>query len=197
MQRWFIFFIATVLLLAGCTPVKVSNVATYRLGNTKTEKQPKKAKTVMTIALAMPTASPGFQTADMIYVMTPFELQSFSRNRWVAPPAQMLVPIMLESLRSKAYYRAVIPPPLLSSSNYRLSLQLFKLQQEFLLPTSQVRLEIQAILLDSRTHHIVASRYFAVLVPVSGSTPYAGVLAANRAALDVSRRIADWCVQNT
>ncbi len=190
-------FLGLWMLLAGCTPVKVSDVSTYNLSITKAIKEPARAKTRTTIALGMPTASPGFETANMVYVMTPFELQSFTRNRWVAPPAQMLTPIMLQALRAKGYYQAVVPPPLLIASNYRLNLQILRLQQEFLLPDSHLRLEIEAILLDSHTNRVIASKHFTTLIPVNGKTPYAGVLAANQGVAKLTQAIADWCVKHS
>ena len=196
MHRLFIFLSST-LLLAACSPIKLTNIATYTLDNPKVVKKVASSKTRTTLALVMPTASPGFETANMLYVMTPFQLQSFTRNRWVAPPAEMLVPIMLQALRSQAYYQAVVPPTLMVSSNYRLNLQIVKLQQEFLLPDSNVRLEIQAILLDGHSNRVIASKQFSTLVAVNGSTPYAGVLATNRAVADLTKRIATWCLNHS
>lgn len=180
--------------LTDCAPVKLPKQSAYTLGALKPVKIPEQAKTRQIITLATPTASPGFQTVDMVYMMTPFELKAFTRNRWIAPPAQMLVPIMVQALRAKGYYKAVVPPPLIAQSNYRLDLSLLRLQQEFLLPISNIRLEIQAILLDSVTNHVIGSKRFAAVVPAKTSTPYGGVLAANLAVVDLTNRIATWCV---
>lgn len=197
MYQRIIFLLSILIVLAACTPVKLTSMSTYTLAVPKAGKQPAHAKTRTTLALATPTASPGFETANMLYVLTPFQLQSFTRNRWVAPPADMLVPIMLQALRATGYYQAIVPPTLLVAANYRLNLQIVRLQQEFLLPDSKLRLEIQALLLDDHSHRVISSKQFATLVDVNGTTPYAGVLATNRAVADLTKRIASWCVSHS
>lgn len=197
MYKRVIFLLSTLIALSACSPIELTNVSTYTLSIPEMKEESRRAKTHSTLALAMPTASPGFETANMLYVMTPFQLQSFTRNRWVAPPAEMLVPIMLQVLRATDYYEAIVPPTLLVSSNYRLNLQIVKLQQEFLLPDSKLRLEIEALLLDDHSHRVISSKQFTTLVDVNGTTPYAGVLATNRAVADLTKRIASWCISHS
>lgn len=194
MYRWLILLLSVLMMLLGCSPVQLPNIATYTLAS-KTVKEPVRTKTAKIIAVSMPTASSGFETVNMAYVMTPYELQYFTRNRWVAPPAQMLVPIMVQALRSRGYYKAVIPPTVLTPSDYRLNLQVLKLQQEFLLPTIQMRVEIQAIFSSGKTNQVIASKQFSELVNVESKTPYAGVIAANRAVSNLTKEIADWVIK--
>lgn len=193
MYRWLII-LTSVLMLLGCSPIQLPDMATYTLAS-KTMKEPAYAKTTKTIAVSMPTASAGFETVNMAYVMTPYELQYFTRNRWVAPPTQMLVPIVVQALRGKGYYKAVIPPTVLTPSDYRLNLQILTLQQEFLLPTTQMRVEIQAILSNGRTNQVIASKQFSELIDVESKTPYAGVIAANRAVSKLTKDIASWAIK--
>ncbi len=145
----------------------------------------------------MPVADPGYRTSKMIYTKTPFQLKSFSVNKWVAPPAQMLLTVLLQRIRERNYFKAVVSPPFSGSTNYRLDTQLISLQQEFYRPESGVRFIVQANLFSNATNTVIASKRFHAYIPAPGNNPYAGVLAANRAAAIITTQIAAFCLRYT
>ena len=126
---------------------------------------------------------------------TPYELNAYANSRWVAPPAEMLMPLFFQALQRTNYFYAVVSPPFAGVTQLRLDTQLLKLQQEFLLPTSQVRLIIQVALVNNVTNQIVGSKQFVVVIPAIENNAYGGVLATNKAAVIVSARIAEFVVQ--
>ena len=81
-------------------------------------------------------------------------------------------------------------PPFAGITNYRVDTQLLK----FMLPISRVRLAVQASLINNVNNRVIASRLFEVVIPAPANNPYSGVLAANKAAAIVSRRIAQFCI---
>lgn len=190
----FLLSIAQSLFLTSCGPIATAPVATYAITELNISKAPSTARTRRTLLVSTPMASPGYQTAAMIYMMTPYELKAFAHNRWVAPPAQMLLPLFVQSIRRTGYFVAVVSPPFSGITNYHLDTQILKLQQEFLLPNSVVRLSVQASLISGRTSRVIASRLFQVVVPAQTNNPYGGVIAANRAAAIISERIAAFTV---
>lgn len=187
-----IIFVAGALV--ACGPIATRPMDTYTISSLKKYVRAPRRTTKLTLLVSNPTAAPGYQTSAMIYMATPFELKSFADNRWVAPPAQMLLPMFVRALRNTSYFYAVVAPPFVGITNLRLDTQLIKLQQEFLLPTSQLRLIVQASLVSNVTNRIVASRQFEVVIPTSENNPYGGVLAANKAAATLSRKIAQFAV---
>lgn len=192
-----LIIILTAWMMASCSPIKTAPVKTYTLSNWKKVGSSFKAKTALTLLVSQPTAAPGYQTAAMIYVMSPYELESYANNRWVAPPAQMLMPMFVEAIRRTGYFYAVASPPFSGVTNLRVDIQVLKLQQEFLLPTSKLRLAVQASLLSNISNHVVASRRFEVVMKAPQNNAYSGVLAANRAAILISQKVAEFVVNST
>jgi len=188
----------TVLLLNSCglsSPVKLARQSLYTISGPYVP-IPKYSKTRRTILVSMPVASAGYQSTGMLYVQTSYNLKSFANNRWIAPPAEMLLPLLAQRLRSYGYFKAVVTPPFAGMVNYHLDTQLLILQQEFLRSTSIVRLLMQATLVNNATNRVVASRRFQVMVSAPGNNPYSGVLATNKAADIMSKRISSFTIQS-
>lgn len=181
------------MLLTSCgltTPVKLAEVSTYTITSLDTVAIPSKVATRSTLLVTSPIADPGYETNAMVYVDVPFKLKHFANNSWISPPADMLLPLLAQQIRRHGYFAAVVTTPFSGSTDYRLDTRLLVLQQEFLKPTSQVRLVIQASILNNLTNHVVASKRFSVTVIAAGNNPYSGVLATNQAAKTVTSKIA-------
>lgn len=181
--------------LSACGPVKTPVISEYVISGHALVPNRPAPKTGQSLLVAAPIASPGYDTAKMIYVQVPYKLRSFATHRWVARPAQMLLPMIAQSIRNRAYFRAVVTAPFAGGTRYLLSLNLLMLQQEFFQPTSAVRLIMQATLTNSQTGRVLASRRFVTRVSAPENNPYSGVLAANRAAAKMSRDIADFVIR--
>lgn len=192
---WFLSLVPVALFLTSCGPIKTPPSSSYLIGDLNSGKMPATARTHLTLLVSNPIANSGYQTSAMIYMITPYELKAFSNNRWVAPPAQMLLPIIVQALRQQGYFYAVVAPPFSGLTNYRLDAQLIKLQQEFFLPTSRVRLVVQATLISNLSNKVVATRSFEVTVTAPANNPYSGVLAANRAAAIIGQDVARFCIK--
>lgn len=180
-----------VTLLAGCSvlgPVKTTPVSSYTL--TAGEQTPQPARHGKQVLLiATPTAASGYQSADMIYTLDRYELKSFAKHRWVAPPADMLQPLLLQSLQNSGCFNAVVAPPFSGSADLVLDTKILTLQQEFSGNTSQVTLALQTTLSDSTTRKVVLNQQLQTSVAASANTPYAGVIAANQATQQLLQEI--------
>lgn len=190
--------ISGILLLAGCSlsPINSAPVKEYAFINMKPRITAQRAKTTKSLLVLAPVASPGYNSSNMVYVMIPYDLQTYAYNRWVAPPAQMLLPILAQRIRNRHYFKAVVTAPFSGQSNYVLDTRLLILQQEFLRPTSQVRLLMQATLVNNTNNRVVASRRFQVVVDAPGNNPYSCVLAANQAVNVISKQIARFVIRS-
>ncbi len=131
--------------------------------------------------VSAPSAASGYQSSDMLYSLHPYQISSFATNRWVAPPADMLAPLIQQRLQASGCFRAVVTPPSSGTADIVLDTQLLQLQQEFLTQGSRVRMAVAVTLSDTASQQVIAARRFATIVPVLADDPYAGVVAANRA----------------
>ena len=189
----FISILSFTIGLVGCNPMAVSPIYYYQLDNLKPVKLPKCSKTHLSILVTMSIPNPGYETSAMIYTLTPYELGCYANSRWVAPPSEMLMSLLIQALQQTGHFCAVVSPPFVGMTSYRLNTRLLKLQQEFFCPVSHIRLVMEASLIKSGTNHIVASPLFEVLIPTPMNNPYGGVLAANKAVAIISYRIAQFC----
>lgn len=199
MQMWWriSFALLTMLLLASCSPVKVPDVARYDITPTFKARNVTRYKTRHTLLVGQPIASPGYRTSAMIYVEIPFKLRQFATNAWVAPPAQMIMPILAQALRNRNYFYAVVTPPFTGITNYRLHTQLNMLQQEFLQPMSRVHLVMTATLINNSTNRVAATRRFEVRVAAPENNPYSGVIASNAAVSKMALQISKFVTRHT
>jgi len=182
------------LMLGSCGPVKLASQYNYSISDMQSAKTASYRQAGSTILVSQPAANPGYDTASMIYMITPYELKSYSQSQWVAPPAQMLMTVMASSLRRTGFFAAVITPPFSGVTNYRLDTQLIKLQQEFLLPTSQEHLTMLATLISNNSNRVLATKQFDIVIPTQENNPYGGVLAANLAAAQLSAQLSNFVV---
>lgn len=188
-----------VLLLTGCSlsPMKVRHGSTYTLMDWPGAETPQKVTvpTSKTLLVAAPLAAPGYETARMVYVTVPYQLNAFGDHRWVAPPADLLLPLIANHIRRLGYFHAVAVSPFSGAANYQLNTRLLTLQQEFLQPQSSVRLAIEATVIRVSTGKVLADHIFEITEPAMQNNPYAGVLATNKAVGIVTNQIAQFVVK--
>ncbi len=192
-MKWINFFISSLLVmnLTGCSlfgPVKTPPVTPYSLtylGSTTVKSNPQGP----VISVSSVNAVPGFDTADMIYVRKHFEHGTFSKNRWSSPPADMMTPLLVQSLQNTGCFRAVTSPTSGGTADLALNTQLILLQQEFTANSSHIHMVVLATLLGGGGQEVIAQRRFECTIEAPLNTPYGGVIAANRATDEILNQI--------
>jgi cholesterol transport system auxiliary component len=199
------------ITLTACSfmgPVKTPPVHTYVLAADKTAgpSHSRTAKSKKILLVSSPAADASYQTTQMIYTLRPFTYSSFAYHRWAAPPADMLASALTNSLQSSGCFDAVVMPPFSGNADAILETRLRVLQQEFHGETSQAHLSMQVTftqhILETSKHmdyvqklddpkegSIVKTIAIDLRVPAAENTPYAGVVAANRALEIAEKRI--------
>lgn len=170
----------TSLLLVGCSPVKSPIIHQYQLKAFKTGSYQQKAH-VQSILVSPPEAVAGYQTNQMLYTCKPFEISAFAHNSWANPPADMLLPLIVQSLQRAGYFRIVTSSANSEHTDYRVDTQLIELKQNFLKKPSQIDLAIKVVLSNLNQNRPTASRILRYTVTTLTDTPYGGVVAANKA----------------
>ncbi|WP_419419279.1 ABC-type transport auxiliary lipoprotein family protein [Legionella sp. D16C41] len=187
---------ACCFFLAGCSPVKPTITDEYKLA-TFSEKKLANHYTNLSILVAQPEAVSGYDTQDMRYVSKPFELSTYAHNAWIGTPADMLLPLILQSLQRSGYFYVVTSAPVTENTDYRLDTQLIELQQNFLVKPSRLDLTVKVVLTHLPDNRIVASEIINEHVSCLSDTPYGGVVAANQATKLFTAQLTDFVVKHT
>ncbi|CZI72929.1 TPA: membrane integrity-associated transporter subunit PqiC [Legionella pneumophila] len=188
-------FILGILTLMSCSPVKVPVTNEYQLTAYSTKQLTRKPRPI-TIQVTVPEAVAGYQTEEMLYMKKPFKLEPFVKNAWTSPPADMLFPLLVQSLQSSGYFYAVTSSPYSEEADYRLDTQLLKLEQNFIKKPSVLELSAKIVLTHISDNQIIGSRIVSLQIPCSQDTPYGGVIAANQATFRFTATATDFVVSH-
>lgn len=182
MLNKFSFFIilCAQIALTACSPIKTSVSNQYKL-EAFTAKKLAHKKTSQSILISQPEAMAGYQSEQMLYVQKPYEITAFVHNAWISSPANMLYPLIMQSLQKTGYFYAVASGPYVEKADYRLDTQLIALQQNFLPKPSVIELVVKVVLTHIEDNRVVSSRIINERMSCPMETPYGGVIAANRA----------------
>ncbi|MBH0200692.1 MAG: hypothetical protein HP497_15000, partial [Nitrospira sp.] len=115
-------------------------------------------------------------------------------------PANMVAPLLAQSLSQSGIWRDVVLLPSLVPGDYRLDIYGFALQHEFLQQPSRVRVTARAQLVDLKQATIVGMQRFETIEAALSENAYGGVVAANRAVAVLLDEIGSWlrqCVQHS
>lgn len=147
----------------------------------------------LVLAVNMPRARAGFDTARMVWVRQAHGLETYSRNRWADTPARMLAPLLAQALERSGAFHAVVQTPSAASATLRLDTEIIRLQQDFSAQPSRVRFTLGAQLIDIGTRRVIASAEFDETESSATEDAYGGVLAANRALERLLVRLSAFC----
>ncbi|HAT9294192.1 TPA: hypothetical protein JBB98_06285 [Legionella pneumophila subsp. pneumophila] len=188
-------FILGILTLMSCSPVKVPVTNEYQLTAYSTKQLTRKPRPI-TIQVTVPEAVAGYQTEEMLYMKKPFKLEPFVKNAWTSPPADMLFPLLVQSLQSSGYFYAVTSSPYSEEADYRLDTQLLKLEQNFIKKPSVLEFSAKIVLTHISDNQIIGSRIVSLQIPCSQDTPYGGVIVANQATFRFTATATDFVVSH-
>jgi cholesterol transport system auxiliary component len=183
------------LVTSGCISVRGGSEAahTYQLSLEGAQREVHAADgNSPVVQLSPPQAEPGFETPRMVYLKRPYELEYFAANQWADTPANMVAPLLAQSLSQSGIWRDVVLLPSLVPGDYRLDVYGFALQQEFFQQPSRMRVTARAQLVDLKLSMIVGMQRFEAIEPAPSENAYGGVVAANRAVAALLDQITVW-----
>lgn len=175
----------TSLLLTGCSvfaPIQLTPVATYTLRNDHDiQTMPKTAERHDTLFVMQPSATPAYRSDRLLNLTKSQELQSLPHSAWVAPPAQLLLALLSERLQNSGYFRAVVTPPFIGLSDFRLETTVLAFDRRHIDNTLAAEIGLQILLVNSKTNRVLASQRFVASEPVANLGSSAFVNAMNNA----------------
>jgi cholesterol transport system auxiliary component len=177
-----IFLILLFSSLMGCSVLAPLSKPpkTYLLNNVTIENYTK-SKSQKTLLVSQITSNSWLDTSHMAYQLNDNEINYFAENQWIAPPAELLQPIIINALISSNLYRAVVPAPFNGNYDQRLEIQLLEMQQNFIQKPSVYEMTLQVQLVDRVSQKIINSQRFHIIAPALTDNPEGGVIAADRA----------------
>jgi len=191
-------------LLCGCSilaPDKTPPPNLYTLdihSSTSLSQQPPLSTIILgapTIMVSIPRAAAGFDSHQIAYIRQAHQLEYFRLSEWIASPAEMLTPVIVSALERSGKFSAVLQAPASSVGQFRLEVEIIRLQQEFFTRPSQVHFTLRAHLLDSTMRHVIAWQEFDSIVTAASDDPYGGVIASNTVVQKIVKELADFCAQ--
>ena len=189
-----VLFLSVYGLLTACSPIKTAVSYQYQLASFSAKKTIAKSMP-LSLLISPPDAIAGYQTEQMLYTDKPFELSHFAHSSWISSPANMLYPLIVQSLQQTHFFFAVASGPDVDKADYRLDTQLIELKQDFLTKPSVVKLTANAVLTHIPDNLMIASRIIQQQVNCPEDTPYGGVVAANQAAFSLTAQLARFVVK--
>ena len=182
-----------ILLLSACSPVKLPEENNYQLTAFSAKRYTAKSS-AYTLQVTAPDAVAGFQTEQMMYMKQPFKLEAFAKNGWTSPPADMLFPLLVQSLQSTGYFYAVTTSAYSEKADFLLDTQLLSLKQNFIRKPSVLEFSAKIVLSNADRNSIVGSRIMTFEIPCPSDTPYGGVVAANQATSRFTAAVSEFVV---
>jgi cholesterol transport system auxiliary component len=185
--------------LGGCTAIQPPRVESPNLHVLAPPALPKAARAQRDVVVEVvpPRAWPGYDTAQIVYVREPYELDYFAASRWADTPARMLGPLLARALEDAGSFRAVVAVPGAVPADIRVDTELTRLQQNFAVRPSRVELALRVQVTDLRGKRVLATRVFEETEAAPSEDAAGGVAAANAALQRALAAIVDFCIAAT
>lgn len=194
--KWYVLFILSTYLLVGCFPIASTIKHQYKLTTYSKQKIRRNNLGKRTIFVNLPRATSGLATNEMLYCIKPFEINSYTHNSWVDTPAQMLLPLMIQSIQESGCFRAVASNLGSVQTDFRIDTDFITLQQNFITKPSVVNFKAEVTLTNIGADQVIASRLFNYSIPCRADTPYGGVIAANFATRYFTRDLTNFIIRS-
>lgn len=189
-----LFFVVT--LIASCSmfsPIKTEPTTEYVISRIPCTVAKKPHRRIV-LLVHKPSTNPLYNSSKMAYSTQAYQIGFFVKSRWAEPPAEMLQPLMIQTLQNSHYFYAVNSSLAMGSYNYVLNTQIVKLQQTFFANCSYVHFVVRAQIVNASTNRIIAVKEFSFVEPARELTPYGGVVATNKAAAKFLQQLTRFCV---
>lgn len=149
--------------------------------------------TQATLLVATPRAASGYETQHMMYKRQAHQLAYYAQSEWLATPAKMLTPLMIQAIERSGGFSNVVMAPSHVMADYRLETEIIRLHQAFDRQPSAVQLTVRATLVSNATRKVVAVREFDEVVVANSENAYGGVVAANVAVQNFLEKLTAFC----
>jgi cholesterol transport system auxiliary component len=185
-----------ILQLSGCGLFSPVNMTTDKsVLDSIPHDLPNEQTRAATLLVLIPQGQPVYDTTQMAYATHAHQIAYFSRNEWAAPPSQMMLPLIVETIRNTRYFSDVLAAPDFGRHTFALRSELLELKQDFTSNPATLKLTMRFYLIRAATDRVIATKNISMSVPMRERTPYAGIVAANEATENVLRALVKFLVE--
>jgi len=189
---------ALLFTLSACGtlgPTPTAPPALYSLDGAASAAPRAPRRAAPTLIVSPPHAAAGYASQRIAYVRAAHQLEYYAHSEWIAPPAQMIAPLIVAALAADGNFGAVVLAPSAAAGDLRLDTEIVRLQHDLLSQPGRMRLTLRAYLLDNATRSVLAWREFDVRVAVTSEGPYGAVIAANHAVQRILQELASFAAE--
>jgi|KBSSwiStaDraftv2_1062776.scaffolds.fasta_scaffold610803_2 cholesterol transport system auxiliary component len=198
MRRRFIVYLApaAVSLLSACSLLSAPKPepATAILSKVPAN-VPHQSGEGSTLLVMLPASSSGYDTTRMAYREKAYQLGYYRDNQWAGTPAQMIQPLLVQTLQETGMFQSISSPPESGRADYTLRTEVMELVQDYTGSQPTLRLALHFQLLNA-SGQVMADREILEQEPMRNSTSYAGVDAANEALANALREAAQFVMSS-
>lgn len=141
---------------------------------------PHEPRHAVTLLVLLPETNPAYDTTRMAYSVRLYQLAYFRDNEWAETPAQMIQPLLVQTLQRTGLFRAILTSPESDAISYVLRTKVLELVQDYTVKPPILRVALRLHLLDA-SGRAIAGHELAAQEEMRAAAPYAGVIAANDA----------------
>lgn len=195
MKQIKILLVAFFPLITSCSllsPVKVTPKNQYILEIPQSNITNKK-NSHKTVFVASPDVRPVFNTQAMAYSFNPYQINYYAKNEWAETPGQLMQNVLIQGMTKSHGFKAVVTSPITGHVNYLLNTTILSFNQNFQHKDPYFELIMNAQLIDPNNNQLIRSHLYSYHIPMVYKSPYAGVYAANKAALDAVNDLIEFC----
>lgn len=162
----------TLMVTACGLPIKPQPVQnTYRINPLNTLDSPaivgSQGGRTFLIQLRPIEADTGFDSSAMMYSRHAQELRPYRDNRWLAPPAEMLTDAIGQTLVRQPWVQGVVPNASVAPVAVSLRCHLNRLEHDMSGAQGRVRLALDCLWVDPRSHSVRSHWYFNEAQPLT------------------------------
>ncbi|WP_198246310.1 ABC-type transport auxiliary lipoprotein family protein [methane-oxidizing endosymbiont of Gigantopelta aegis] len=190
----------TMLFLNACMVESIPPIQTYTLNYQSTGVHSSvkhcQAKTKI-IRLTQINALLPYTSQDIIYSDSPNQLNHYAYSRWSDAPVRLLGKLFQQTLQSAEMFKAVVSGASVSKADYLLESELLEFRQLILDKShSEVSINMEFRLLDTKTRHVIDVRHIQEHHSVATMNARGAVEALNQASQSVADKLVLWLQEN-
>ena len=139
------------------------------------------APTGKTVRISVGQTAPSIHGNAMLYQQNDYQLKEYALHQWSTPPVAMITEAFENQLSATDAFAAVVRAPMYAGLvDYQIGIELQKLQQNFIVNSSQEEIALKLIIIDMKKNKVIAAQLFSQSVVAEPNAP-GGVVAANQA----------------
>jgi len=185
------------LLLSSCSlfaPVKSEPPTTYLI-NAAPYPATAKTHTKVSLLVNTPDGNPIYNSTAIAYTTHPYQIGYFVKSAWAEAPTQMLQPLIIQALQRTHYFQRVGSATSVGQYSYILNTHLVELEQDFSCTPPRLRLVLRAEIIQASSNQVLSAQEFRVNERIVRNDTYTGVIATNRATVQILNQLAAFSVR--